>query len=148
MFIIPFGALNWIIKSSFYLFFKNFLLSTAKRKWKGRVRTPSIIIKTVTRAQSVSASQLGGALMQATYTGADRLLLLLMLRKLNGRIFISTKGMENSCPFQWYQLIPCKDKQEWFWERCVRRTRLKDCGGGVMFHFKTSTLCNVSQACP
>lgn len=37
---------------------------------------------------------------------ADRLLLLLMLRKLNGLIFISTKGMENSWPFQWYQLMP------------------------------------------
>lgn len=37
---------------------------------------------------------------------ADLLLLLLMLRKLNGLIFISTKGMENSWPFQWYQLIP------------------------------------------
>lgn len=46
------------------------------------------------------------------YTGADRLLLLLMLRKLNGLIFISTKGIENSWPFQWYQLIPCKSKSD------------------------------------
>lgn len=33
-----------------------------------------------------------------------------MLRKLNGLIFISTKGIENSWPFQWYQLIPCKSQ--------------------------------------
>lgn len=31
-----------------------------------------------------------------------------MLRKLKGLIFISTKGIENSWPFQWYQLIPCR----------------------------------------
>lgn len=36
----------------------------------------------------------------------DRRFLPRELRWLYGRIFISTKGMENSCPFQWYQLIP------------------------------------------
>lgn len=96
------------------------------------------------------------------YSGADRLLLLLMLRKLNGLIFISTKGMENSWPFQWYQLIPCESKSGIFKHRCslfefLRKAQASEkiteliidqARGGKCYNFSGTSLVSVESRAP